>query len=91
MVFFNGGKATCKIEKIQERVLTFVNNDYNSDYSVLLSQSRQVTMEVKRMRHLCIKIYKTLNGLNPSYRMMSSAEMSHCTLSEEHMTYQFPE
>ena len=24
-------------------------------------------MEIKRMRFLCIEIYKTLNGLNPKY------------------------
>ena len=56
-----------KIEKIQERVLRSVNNYHNFDYSVLLSQSGQVTMEVKRMRYLCLEIYESLNGHNPSY------------------------
>ena len=51
--------------KIQERVLGFVNNDYNSDYSVLLSQIGQVTMQVKCMRYFCIEMYNGSNSLNP--------------------------
>ena len=50
---FSKSKAIAKIEKLQERLFRFVNN---SDYSVLLSQSGQFTMEVKRMRYLCIEI-----------------------------------
>ena len=56
-----------KIERIQERALRFINNDYHSDYSTLLSKNKHVTMEVKRMRFLCMEIYKTMNGLNPNY------------------------
>ena len=56
-----------KIERIQERALRFINNDYHLDYLTLLSKSKHVTMEVKRMRFLCTEIYKTLNGLNPNY------------------------
>ena len=55
------------IEKIQKRTLRFVNNDYQSDYASLLKNCNQVTMEVKRMKHLFIEIYKTMNGQNPSY------------------------
>ena len=64
--YFSTAKQLVKIEKIQERVLRFVNNDYNSDYLVRLNRSGQVTMDVKCMRYLCIEIYKSLNGLNPS-------------------------
>ena len=56
-----------KIERIQERASRFINNDYHSDYSTLLSKNEHVTMEVKQMRFLCTEIYKTLNGLNPNY------------------------
>ena len=85
--YFSTAKQLAKIEKIQERVLRFVANNFNSDFSVLHNQSGQVTMEVKRMRYSCIEIYKTLNGFNPSYKN----ERCHCTLSEDPMTYQFPE
>ena len=56
-----------KIERIKERALRFINNDYHSDYSTLLSKIKHVTMEVKRMRFLCMEIYITLNDLNPNY------------------------
>ena len=56
-----------KIERIQERALRFILNDYKLDYESLLVESNDVTMEVKRMRSLCIEVFKTLNGLNPVY------------------------
>ena len=55
------------MEKIQERVLRFLHNDYKSDYSMLLKISRSVAMEVKRMRYLSVEIYKTLNNVSPDY------------------------
>ena len=60
-------KQLQKIEKIQARALRFVHNDCESSYDDLLIKSETVTMEVKRMRSLCIAIYKTLNNLNPQY------------------------
>lgn len=65
--YFSTAKQVQKIEKIQERVIRFVHNDYETDYSSLLKFNNSVTMEVKRMRYLCIEIYKTLHGLNPEY------------------------
>ena len=56
-----------RIERIQERALRFISIDYHSDYSTLLNKNEHVTMEVKRMRFLCMEIYKSLNGLNPNY------------------------
>ena len=65
--YFSTSKQMQKIEQIQERVLKFILNDYNLDYDSLLVKSNNVTMEVKRMRSLCIEVFKTLNGLNPVY------------------------
>ena len=65
--YFSIAKQMNKIERIQERALRFINNDYHSDYSTLLSKNKHVTMEVKRKRFLCTEIYKTLNGINPNY------------------------
>ena len=67
--YFSIAKQMNKIERIQERALRFINNDYHSDYSTLQSKNEHVTMEVKRMRFLCTKIYKTLNSLNPNYKI----------------------
>ena len=55
------------MEKIQERVLRFLYNDYKSDYSMLIKISESVTIGAKRVRYLCVEIYKTLNNLNPDH------------------------
>ena len=65
--YFSTAKQVKKIEKIQERVLRFVHKDYETDYPSLLKNNKSVTMEVKHMRYLSIKIYKTLHCLNPQY------------------------
>ena len=65
--YFSTAKQLQKIEKIQERVLRFLHDDYESDYLTLLEASGSVSMEIRRMRYLCIEIYKTLNNLNPGY------------------------
>ena len=65
--YFSTQKQLQIMEKIQERVLRFLHNDYKSDYSTLLKISGSVSMEVKRMRYLCLEIYKTLNNLSPNY------------------------
>ena len=56
-----------KLERIQERTLRFILNDYKLDYEPLLVESNDVTMEIKRIRSLCIEVFKTLNDLNPVY------------------------
>ena len=65
--YFSTAKQLQMMEKIQERVLVFLHNDYKSDYSTLLKISGSVTMEVKRMKYLCVEIYKTLNNLSQDY------------------------
>ena len=56
-------KQLQKIEKIQERVLRFLHDDYVSDCLMLLKASGSVSMEVRRMRYPGVEIYKTLNDL----------------------------
>ena len=41
---------TNKIEKIQERALRFIYNDYNSTYESLLIVSKLPTLKVRRLR-----------------------------------------
>ena len=65
--YFSTAKQVQTIEKIQERFLRFVHNDYETDYPSLLRNNKSVTMEVKRMRYLSIEICKTLHCLNPQY------------------------
>ena len=65
--YFSRAKQLQKIEKIQERILRFLHDDYVSNYLKLLKASVSVSMKVRRMRYLCVEIYKTLNDLNPGY------------------------
>ena len=65
--YFSTAKQLQKIEKIQERILRFLHDDYVSDYWTLLKASGSVSMKVRRMRYLGVEIYKTLDDLNPGY------------------------
>ena len=64
---FCSSKSLKKIEKIQERALRILYNDSTSDNNQLLNKSSKTSMEVKRLRNLALKIFKTLNHLNPEY------------------------
>jgi hypothetical protein len=55
---------TNKIEKIQERALRFIYNDYNSTYENLLIFSKLPTLKVRRLRTMAIEVYKILHLLN---------------------------
>ena len=56
-----------KIENLQMRALRFFYNDYEISYEELLPKSDRETMNVNRLRLLCIEIYKTINNLNPEF------------------------
>ena len=64
---FCPAKSVRKIERIQERALRILYNDFESDYEVLLKQSGKCTMEVRRLRTLALEIFKTLQNLNPIF------------------------
>ena len=52
---------TNKIEKIQERALRFIYNDYNSTYENLLIVSKLPTLKVRKLRTMAIEVYKILH------------------------------
>ena len=56
-----------KIEKIHERSLRFLYEDFNSSYDQLLERSGKTTMVISRLKTLCIEIYKSINRINPTY------------------------
>ena len=55
------------MEKILERSLKFLFNDYLSNYAELLEKSTSVSMETKRLCTMVYEIFKTLNNLNPVF------------------------
>ena len=60
-------KSINKIEKIQERALRFLYDDFINSYDKLLEIANRSTMTINRLRCLCIEIFKTLKNMNPSY------------------------
>jgi hypothetical protein len=56
-----------KVEKIQERALRFIYEDYSASYDELLSKSKLPTLKVRRMRYLAIEVYKVINKECPVY------------------------
>jgi len=64
---FCGKTNKSKLEKIQERALIIVYNDYKSDYEELMTSFGTTTM--LHSRHACIllEVFKSIKQKNPSY------------------------
>ena len=56
---------TDKIEKVQERALRFVYEDYNSTYEELLTKANLPALYIRRMINMAMEIFKILNELAP--------------------------
>ena len=54
-----------KINRLQERALRFVFNDYNSSFQNLLIRDGSVTVHHNNIRLLAIEMYKVKNELSP--------------------------
>ena len=61
-------KGINKIEKVQERSLKFILNDYDKTYFQLLDISKKPYMEVRKLGILITEIFETLNHSNPVFR-----------------------
>ena len=64
---FCGEVNTKKVEKIQERALKFIYEDYSASYDELLSKSKLPSLKGRRMRSLAIEVYKVINKECPVY------------------------
>ena len=64
---FSSAVSLKKIENLQKRTLRSLYKTYNTSYEDILLRSGFSSMNVKRLRTLCIEIFKTLNNLNPSF------------------------
>ena len=64
---FCGKTSTKKMEKIQERAMLFIYNDYVSDYDSLLLKSKLPTLKAMRLRTMTIETFKILNNQGPVY------------------------
>lgn len=52
----------------EKNAMQFLCNDYENSYKELLSKSATSLMNVKRLRALCVELYKTMNKLNSSFK-----------------------
>ena len=58
---FSSTQSVNKIENLQEQDLRFLHDDFEASYEDLLSKRGKSTMNVRRLRILCVETYKTLN------------------------------
>ena len=63
---FSSAKSLNKVESLQKRALRFLYEDVSS-YEELLQKAGKKTIKVKRLRSICIEIYKSINNINPMY------------------------
>ena len=64
---FCGNGSIHKMEKIQERALRFVFNDYTSEYKDMLQRNGESTLYLKRVRIMAQEVYKAINNQSPKY------------------------
>ena len=60
-------KSNNLINRIHERALRIAYNDYVSDFNTLLAKDDSVTIHERNIQALTLEIYKTINGLNPTF------------------------
>ena len=56
-----------KLEKMQERALRFVYNDFESTYDVLLSKVNIPSLHARRLKTIAMETFKILNEMAPPF------------------------
>ena len=56
-----------KMEKIQERALSFLLDNFSNSYNDLLVIAGYDSLQLKRMKTIACEVFKSLNSLNPSF------------------------
>ena len=59
--------STNKLDKVQERVLRFINNDYSSSIHDLLKSTNTQPLHVRRLKKMACEVFKIVNKLSPEY------------------------
>ena len=62
---FHSRKMNNRINKIHERSLRIVFNDYRSTFRGLIDKDNSVTIHERNIQNLAIEHYKVINGLSP--------------------------
>ena len=61
---FHGLKTNYKINRLQERALRLIYNDYISSFDELLSKDGTFTIHEQNIHNLTIEMFKALNDLS---------------------------
>ena len=56
-----------KLKICRNELFFFLHDNFEASCEGLLSKGGTSTVNVRRLRTLCVKIYKTFNDLNPSF------------------------
>lgn len=64
---FCSSSSTNKLEKVQERALRFINNDFTSSLPDLLKQTNTQPLHIRRLKLMACEVYKLVNNLSPTY------------------------
>jgi len=62
---FCGEQNTKKIEKIQERALRFIYDDFKNSYEFLLEKSKLHSLKTRRMLTIALETFKIINKKRP--------------------------
>lgn len=62
---FCGKMNNNKMEKLHERSMRIVHNDFSSSYSELLQKGRTTTILAARLKQLVVEVFKAVNGFSP--------------------------
>ena len=74
-----------KMEKLQERAIRFVTEDYTSEYANILKTLGESTLYLKRVRLIAQEVYKSINGQSPEYikELLKSRHANHPLRGDE--------
>ena len=56
-----------KMERIHERCIRYIYNNYEMEYYDLLLRNNLITLYGQRARKMCHQIFRTIKNENPSY------------------------
>ena len=64
---FCSSNSTNKLEKVQERALRFINNDFTSSLPDLLKQTNTQPLHIRWLKLMACEVYKLVNDLSVSH------------------------
>ena len=86
---FCGKVNSKKLEKLQERAIRFVYNDFTNSYKELLDRGNLLPLDLYRLRFLAIEMYKCVKGINPLYlNQLFTHKHSHYELRDSNLLVQ---